>query len=137
MEFSEERVIGMTDVGSAGVEVVTVRDEEDPTRFETSVFRRGTRNEPLDTVQHDSEQEAYVVHDRLVNEWFVGGSRCRDCGTPFMPRRKFNGGNPITVWLPECNCQDARNEAETDAFVERLNERMGPIGGGPDVPDLG
>jgi NADH:ubiquinone oxidoreductase subunit B-like Fe-S oxidoreductase len=47
--------------------------------------------------------------------------RCSICGTPYEgPVQKWNGGNPIEVMLPACDCEA---DALADAFLDRLAKR--------------
>lgn len=39
---------------------------------------------------------------------------CPICGTPEKQHHKFNNGNPIWVWLPECDCEEQAFDAEID-----------------------
>lgn len=36
---------------------------------------------------------------------------CAVCGTPHVLHHKFNGGNPLWLWLPECECEDDGSSA--------------------------
>lgn len=45
---------------------------------------------------------------------------CSECGEPYTLTRKWNGGNPIDVWLSTCDCDDAG----MDEYIERLAERL-------------
>ena len=49
---------------------------------------------------------------------------CAECEAPYELLRKFNGGNPMTVELPTCHCEEER-------FFEKIKRRF-PL---PDKPD--
>ena len=43
---------------------------------------------------------------------------CPHCGAPYEgPVEKWNGGNPIEIMLPSCDCEA---EATFDEFMSRL-----------------
>lgn len=44
------------------------------------------------------------------------GRVCEMCGEPYIWTRKWNGGNPVLVELPTCDC-------EADAWFEDWLER--------------
>ena len=122
---AEYRQVAVTQIESINVVVSTVWIGWmlGPALFETAVFPVEGDRDPLVTVTYSSEEDARAGHRETLAEWSTNGSRCPDCGTLLLPHRKFNGGNPITVWLAECGCQDARDEIEVDAFVDRVQQR--------------
>lgn len=47
--------------------------------------------------------------------------KCSICGTPYEgPVTKWNGGNPVGVMLPACDCEA---DKAADEFMKRLRKR--------------
>lgn len=38
----------------------------------------------------------------------TGAPVCSICKKPYTPRRKWNGGRPVNVWLSDCSCEDEK-----------------------------
>lgn len=45
---------------------------------------------------------------------YPSGPTCPECGTAAVLTRKWNSGNPTDFWLPDCECEDRRTEADLD-----------------------
>lgn len=55
-----------------------------------------------------------------------GARLCTMCRTAYVLHHKFNGGNPVDVWLPECDCIA---DLVTQRFFARLGRRTSPNDG--------
>jgi hypothetical protein len=76
-------------------------------------------------LDYDDERGNLLVQVELEEIWrqLDLPPACGWCSTPLELHRKFNHGNPIDVWLPDCECDDDFTFAKTEAWLARRQEQ--------------
>jgi hypothetical protein len=47
---------------------------------------------------------------------------CHQCGAPYEPHVKWNGGNVVTVFLPTCECAERATEELWGRMIARIQK---------------